>query len=90
MQKPYHHQHAASNPQGCSIEGADSFGQALEIADQVRKLGWAELLEVAERVKAAEARLLRGERVAPNELREPVAFVREHTGADRTAAEVLS
>ena len=57
----------------------DGLSEVLSLGDETRRLGSSQLIQVAEVLKSAEARLVRGERVPREELLALVSFVRCHT-----------
>jgi len=56
-------------------EGMGGLCDVLSLEREARKLGDRELLDIAEKIKDAHGRLLRGECIPPNELEELMGFV---------------
>jgi hypothetical protein len=59
--------------------GLEGLSAALLLERDARAFGKPELTRIAEKIKDAHGRLLRGECVPPNELGELIAFVRCNT-----------
>ena len=57
-------------------------GDLLSLEREAREFGNPELVSIAEKIKDANARLLRGERVPPNELGDLIEFVHRNTSPE--------